>query len=187
MKSVFKLFVILLLLTSCKNGVVPATLKQNALSFELCELYGSDQVLRTKVFASESRLILPKLDSINFNKLVAFVRENGMPNKNLVGKNNYTVECVKLAGISILLHNPEKLVHNKEYYDLFFQEVLAGRMSAEAFALIIDKYYWAHQQNLAYGSSFGQPCLRDKEAVNQRRKLLGLKELEDIEFKECPN
>lgn len=187
MRIVFGLFFSLLLVTSCKSSLAPSTLKQNALAFELCELYGSDQGLRTKALAPTNNQILPKIDSINFIKLVAFVQENGMPNENLLGKDNYAIECVKMAGFSILLHNPEKLVHDTEYYHLFFQEVQAGRMSGEVFALIIDKYYWARQQNLAYGSSFGQPCLHDKSDVNQRRKLLGLKELEDTEFKECTN
>lgn len=187
MKIVFRFSLILLLLTSCKSNRQPSTLKQNALAFELCELYGSDQGLRTKVLGSKSNQLLPKLDSINFTKFLAFVQKNGMPNENLLGKDNYAVECVKMAGFSILLHNPEKLIHNTAYYNLFFQEVASGRMSGEAFALIIDKYYWARQQNVVYGSSFGQPCLLDKEAVNQRRKLLGLKELEDTEFKECTN
>ncbi|WP_410881076.1 hypothetical protein [Myroides sp. DW712] len=108
-----------------------------------------------------------------------------MPNEQLLGTSNYHVECVKLAAFSILLHNPDKLIQNETYYTVFLNEVHARRMKPEVFALLIDKYYWSRGEHLVYGSQFGAPCMDDKALVNQRRKVLGLGELEDTAFKIC--
>lgn len=158
---------------------------QTILALQLCELYGSDQSIRTKAFAPKQGELLPILDSINFSKLVTFVQRHGMPTEQLLGTSNYQVECVKLAAFSILLHNPEKLVHEEGYFTLFLNEVQAKRMKPEVFALVIDKYYWSRGEPLVYGSQFGAPCLDEKVAVNQRRKVLGLNELADSAFKIC--
>lgn len=109
----------------------------------------------------------------------------GMPNETLLGTANYQVECVKLAAFAILLHNPDRLVQDETYYTLFLNEVQAGRMKPEVFALLIDKYYWSRGENLVYGGPFGFPCLSEKKAVNQRRKAIGLGELADSTFKIC--
>jgi len=159
--------------------------EQNRLALQLCEIYGSDQGIRSKELQHKSGAIMPTLDSLNFTRLVKFVQEHGMPTAHLVGKENYEVECVRLAAFSILFHNPEKIVHNAAYYNLFLNEVNSKRMSGEAFALLIDKYYWARKKNVLYGGQFGKPCITDKLAVNQRRNILGLKELEDADFKAC--
>ncbi|TDS55906.1 hypothetical protein [Myroides indicus] len=187
MKKYTFLFCALFLFLQCGSikSQLEQTQEQTKLAFELCQLYGSDQGIRDKALSQKSRIVMPSLDSINFIKLVDFVKEHGMPNEKLVGKENYKIECVKLASFSILLHNPEKLVHNEDYYDLFLQEVQAGRMNPETLALVIDKYYWANNKSLIYGSQFGKPCLKDKTEVNQRRNILGLKDLDDEDFKIC--
>ncbi|MGG5577487.1 hypothetical protein ACPDHL_09115 [Myroides sp. C15-4] len=158
---------------------------QTILALQLCELYGSDQSIRSKTFAQKNSKLLPLLDSINFSKVVSFVQTYGMPNETLLGTANYHVECVKLAAFSILLHNPDKLVLDETYYALFLNEVQAGRMKPEFFALLLDKYYWSRGENLVYGSQFGLPCLSEKATVNQRRKAIGLEELADSKFKVC--
>jgi len=158
---------------------------QTILALQLCELYGSDQSIRSKTFAQKNSELLPLLDSINFSKAVSFVQTHGMPNEQLLGPANYQIECVKLALFSILLHNPDKLIQNESHYNLFLNEVVAKRMKPEIFALIIDKYYWSRGENLVYGGQFGLPCMSEKVAVNQRRKVLGLDELADSDFKIC--
>ncbi|MGS4345604.1 hypothetical protein ACKUSY_08440 [Myroides odoratus] len=158
---------------------------QTILALQLCELYGADQSVRSKTFAGKNSDLLPQLDSINFSKVVSFVQAHGMPNEQLLGTANYQVECVKLAVFSILLHNPDKLIAHETYYTLFLNEVQAGRMNPAVFALLIDKYYWSRGESLVYGGQFGFPCLSEKATVNQRRKALGLEELEDSAFKIC--
>lgn len=158
---------------------------QTILALQLCALYGSDQSIRSKTFAQKNSELLPLLDSINFSKLVTFVQTHGMPTEQLLGTSNYQVACVKLAAFSILLHNPEKLIQDEAYFTLFLNEVQAKRMKPDVFALVIDKYYWSRGEPLVYGSQFGAPCLDEKAAVNQRRKVLGLNELADSAFKIC--
>lgn len=183
-RSVF-LFCMTLLFLQCKSTQPQSTSAQAKLAFQLCQWYGSDQGIRERAFNAVNREVLLKLDSIHFAKLVDFVKIHGMPNELLLGKAYYQEECVKLAAFSILLHNSEKLVEQESAYHLFLNEVQIGRMNPEVFALIIDKHYWVRGLPLPYGGQFGQPCLTDKEAVNTRRKALGLKELEASQFKTC--
>lgn len=180
-----------MLIISCnslkKNNDISSEMEsKNNLAMKLCEMYGLDQGIRTKELSKDVQHIMPKIDSLNFIKLVEFVKEHGMPNKDLVGQENYKNECVQLAAFSILLHNPHRLIEDEKFYNLFLNEVMENRMKGEVFALVIDKYYWATKNEVVYGSQFGKPCIENKNEVNERRKKIGLKELENSEdFKNC--
>jgi len=95
--------------------------KQDSLSFLLCEMYGSDQGVRlSKGFSNKMKLV-QKVDSFNFDRMILFIKKNGFPRRELLGK-NYDRECVKMAFFSILLHNPHRLVNEKEYFNLLLNE-----------------------------------------------------------------
>lgn len=163
---------------------------QDSLAFELCKLYGSDQGLRDPYIygGKVGWAYVQKIDSINFKKLVAFVKDNGFPTKKLLGEKNYSHECVEAAAIAILLHTPHILVKDKEYFNVFLNEVKKGNLKAEMYATILDKYYWVKKGNnhrVLYGSQFGMPCKAMREESNKARAEIGLAPLADSLFVDC--
>ncbi|MGG7035720.1 MAG: hypothetical protein ACI7YS_11095 [Flavobacterium sp.] len=175
--------------SNLKSNKVSKVIKkdlQDSLAFELCQLYGSDQGLR------ETMKLNGALDTLNFIKLVKFVKENGYPNIKLVGEKNAKHECVLSTAGAILLHNYWRLAKEDEHFYLFQNEVKKGRMSGKAFANVLDKYYYANSKNkknrrVFYGSDWGKPCIQTKEATNKARIEIGLIPLEDKDFVDCGN
>lgn len=161
--------------------------RQDSLAFELCAIYGLDQGVRHDSLNINKREVMPRVDSLNFRRLVDFVKKFGYPNKALFGDENYKYECVNSADLAVMLHNPHRLVNEKKYFNLFYEEVEKGNMPRSFFVDVLDKYYfmksgWKHAM---YGSQFGIPCLKTKEQTNQLREEVGLEPLQDKEFKIC--
>lgn len=164
---------------------------KDSLAFELCQIYGFDQGIRDFSLDFNRREIMPKIDTLNFNRVVSFVEQNSFPTRKLLG-NRMDIECVGGAVIAVLLHNPHRLVNEQRYFDLFLNEVKNGNLTADFFATILDKYYWAHSKNketrrVFYGSQFGKPCIQTKEATNLARLEIGLDALKDEDFVDCEN
>ena len=160
---------------------------QDSLAFELCAMYGLDQGIRDMELFSLLGRTSRNVDTLSFNRLVKFVKENGYPNKELVGEKNWEHECVAMAAMAIMLHNPYRLVNEKEYFDLFLSEVEKGNMDREFLATVLDKHYWSNSrgEKVLYGSAFGTPCINTKEETNAAREKIGLLALEDSEFEDC--
>lgn len=163
---------------------------QDSLAFELCKIYGFDQGIRDYGLKVNRKELMPKGDSLSFNKVVLFLEKNGYPNEALLGEKNIQQECVSAAFTAVLLHNPHRLVNEAKYFDLFLKEVRKGNLDAAFFATILDKYYWARSTNktnrrVFYGSQFGKPCIQTKEATNKARIEIGLEPLEDNGFVDC--
>ncbi|MCH8535741.1 MAG: hypothetical protein LAT51_11775 [Flavobacteriaceae bacterium] len=159
---------------------------QDSLAFELCTMYGLDQGIRdTKNY--DKSVIMPKVDSLNFKRLVSFVKDNGFPNQQLLGTRFAGHECVEFAAMAIMLHNPHRLVNEKEYFNLFLEEVEKGNLPRSHFVDVLDKYYFMKSgwQHAMYGSQFGQPCITTKKQTNKLREEVGLEPLKDEEFKDC--
>src|SRR5690606_5897728 len=100
------------------------------------------------------------------------------------------IESVNLAAVSVLLHNPHRLVNEKEYLDLFLIEVEKGNMSREFLATVLDKYYWVRRddfgnQKLLYGTQFGKPCKKYRKQSDSVRAIIGLAPLPDSLFIDC--
>lgn len=164
---------------------------KDSLAFELCQIYGFDQGIRDFSLDFNRREIMPKIDTLNFNRVVSFVEQNGFPTRKLLG-NRMDIECVGGVVIAVLLHNPHRLVNEQRYFDLFLNEVKNGNLPADFFATILDKYYWAHSKNketrrVFYGSQFGKPCIQTKETTNLARLEIGLDALKDEDFVDCEN
>ncbi|MGP6602361.1 hypothetical protein [Ornithobacterium rhinotracheale] len=194
------LFVIALMINSCvvnpkknieKNPTT--TIIQDSLAFEVCRMYGADQGIRDFRFIKKNkhwRKIMPSIDSISFFNLVDFIKKNGYPDEQLLGKRNFEAnECVELAPVAILLHTPHMLVNNKEYLDFFLKQVEEGKMSREFLALVLDKYYLRKDslgnRRLLYGSQFGKPCLKYRAKSDSARAQIGLPPLVDSMFIKC--
>ena len=164
---------------------------KDSLAFELCQIYGLDQGIRDYSIKFDNRQqVTLALDTLNFNKIVAFVTANGYPTQKLLGTENFDNECVALAFTAVLLHNPTRLVKEKKYFDLFLNEVKKNNLEASYFAMILDKHYWAYSKNkeirrVFYGSQFGKPCIQTKDATNKARIEIGLKPLQDDGFVDC--
>ena len=131
-----RLFIFLMLLSvygcssssQIKKSEQEYIVKQNqlkdSLAFALCQIYGSDQGIRDYSINFDNRQqVTLALDTLNFNKIVAFVIDNGYPTQKLLGIDNFEKECVALAATAVLLHNPNRLVKEKKYFNLFFNEV----------------------------------------------------------------
>lgn len=164
--------------------------KQDSLAFELCQIYGLDQGIRDSRITFNKAEIMSSIDTLSFIRIVNFVVMNGFPTEELVGKRNYSQECVVLSFPAVLLHNPKRLVNEQKYFDLFLNEVKKGNLQAEYYAMILDKYYWGNSKNkttrrVFYGSQFGKPCIQTKEATNKARIEIGLEALEDDGFVDC--
>ena len=169
-------------------------LKQDSLAFELCMIYGSDQGIRDMKLITRAETgavkFSPFLDSINFYKIIVFVKENGVPNKELLGEENYSNECVAGAFGAVLLHTSHMLINNKKYLNLFLEEVNKGNMKRETLALVLDKYYLIRRdefgnRKLLYGSQFGKPCRKYRKKSDSVRVIIGLKPLPDSLFIDC--
>ena len=172
------------------NELNVSTTLQDSLALELCQIYGSDQGLR-EPYATGGKLnwgYIQQIDTINFKKIVAFVKDNGFPTRELLGEKNYKHECVQAAATAVLLHTPHIIVKNKEYFELFLNEVKKGNLKAETYATILDKYYWTKRGNnhrVLYGSQFGMPCKNMREESNKARAEIGLPPLDDSLFVDC--
>ncbi|MFO7702172.1 MAG: hypothetical protein R6V37_04160 [Psychroflexus maritimus] len=160
---------------------------QESLALELCTMFGLDQGIRFDSLEYNRREVMPKIDSLNFKRLVNFIKQNGFPNENSIGNRFTGHECVEAAAITIMLHNPHRLVNEKEYFDLFYEEVEKGNLPRSYFVDVLDKYYFMKSgwQHAMYGSQFGQPCITTKKQTNRLRKEVGLEPLKDEEFKSC--
>lgn len=199
MKYKNSIFILLILVVvfGCKTkSKISETVKdrsdfvKDSLAFELCQIYGSDQGIRDFSLNFNRREIMPKIDTLSFNRIVSFLMQNGYPSKELLGEKNMNHECVGAVFTAVLLHNPHRLVNEQKYFDLFLNEVKKGNLDASCFATILDKYYWAKSTNkenrrVFYGSQFGKPCIQTKEATNKARIEIGLEPLTDDGFVDC--
>ena len=197
MKDILRLLsvFILLLFVCCKSNTVRISDKtedktKDSLAFMLCQIYGFDQGIRDFNLKHKDFKMVPRIDTLNFNKIVEFVKINGYPTKILLGENYLKQECVDAAVGVVLLHNPHRLVNEIEYFNLFLNEVKKGNLKPETFAFFLDKYYWTSSKNkvnrrVFYGSNFGKPCIQTKDATNKARIEIGLKALKDEEFVDC--
>lgn len=160
---------------------------QNTLAFELCAMYGLDQGIRDMEVFSLLGHTSRNIDTLSFKRLVGFVKEHGYPNKVLLGEENWEHKCVAMAAMAIMLHNPYRLVNEKEYFDLFLNEVEKGNMDREFLATVLDKHYWSKSrgERVLYGSAFGTPCKSTKDETNAAREKIGLLPLKDSEFEDC--
>lgn len=162
------------------------------MAFELAQIFAIDQGIRDnhilKTYPTEISKIMPAIDSINFDKFIAFIKDYGYPRKSLIGE-YLKYENVKAAGLVTLLHNPRRLIE-PEIYQMFRKEVIEGRLSAEMFALALDKYYVVYKGKSLYNSQFRSwPDLTikgvsivDKQLSDSLRMDIGLLPLAEDEF-----
>lgn len=174
------------------------TFKQDSLAFELCQIYGFDQGIRQGFSKFEGKpkglhmdwSLIHAVDTVNFNKIVQFVKKNGFPRKEILGENYNNFECVGATAHAVLLHNPHRLINEKEYFNLFFAEVEKGNLQMDNFILFLDKYYVIRRDSLGnrkllYGSQFGKPCLKYRKKSDSVRAEIGLPPLHDSMFIKC--
>lgn len=182
--------IIFVALSSCaaqKNEIVTqsTTSFQDSLAFELCQIYGSDQTMRVRGMKIDS-----EIDSLNFVKIIEFIKKYGFPGPKNLGA-NCKHECVILAAHAVMLHKPQEIVNNPENKQLLLEEVKKGNLSIGNFLSILDKYYIAY--NLKHfgkfhaymGSTFAKPCIEDRAISDSLRKEIGLPPLKDEDFRIC--
>lgn len=175
---------IIISITSCSTTRVSENKGVNdnkGLAFQLSQLYGSDQTIRDIADSREGVVIMQKIDSINFVRLIEIIKVHGYPNEKKLGSSCWKYESVCLAAPAILLHNPSKVVQ-KKIFDLLKKEVENGNMKPEALALILDKYYVYYKGYSLYHTQFKKANIKDKEIVNKARLEIGLNVLPDSLF-----
>ncbi|MCL2097634.1 MAG: hypothetical protein FWH23_02595 [Bacteroidales bacterium] len=192
MKRVAISLIILVVLFSCavqKKEVVTqptTTAFQDSLAFELCQIYGSDQTMRTWGIKVSSQI-----DSLNFVKVIEFIKKYGFPSPKNLGANFKKHECVTAAAIVVMLHKPEEIVNNSENKQLLLNEVEKGNLHIKTFLTFLDKYYVIYnlqhfnRQRFYMGSQFAKPCIEDRAISDSLRKDIGLPPLEDEDFRIC--
>lgn len=188
-KRIFVYFTIILF-SSCNNHIISNDNSSiadsglvDSLSFELCMIYGSDQNIRSVNNSKEALKVMQSLDSLNFIKIIDYIKKNGFPNKQQLGA-NFEYECVQLSAFSVLLHNPARCVEN-DIYKLLREEVKKGNVNPKNIAMILDKYYVYHKGYSLYHTSFGKACISNKKIVNAARIDIGLMKLPDSLFIKC--
>ena len=124
---------------------------------------------------------MQKIGSLNFVRVIDFIKEHGFPNEKLLGRFYTEYESVSLAVPAILLHNSSKVVQ-KSTFDLLKQEVQKGNMKSELLALVLDKYYVYNKGYSLYHTQFKKANIKNKEIVNQARLEIGLEALPDSLF-----
>lgn len=160
---------------------------QDSLSFELCQLFAADQSIRELKLDKEIIIATKKLDSINFNKAISFIRQNGFPNEKLLGENFYSQECVQAACTVVLLHNPRRAIE-PDVYSLLKNEVEEKRLSPITLSYILDRYYVSYKGISLYNSPYKVNTnakgvrLEDKQESDRLRKDIGLEPLPESEF-----
>ncbi|WP_064966004.1 hypothetical protein [Tenacibaculum ovolyticum] len=191
-KKILFLLTLFLFISCNKNEPFDIKKEKNrdSLAFELCKIYGLDQGIRSLKPSPNKIKALKEIDAINFQRILAFVKVNGIPSEKLLGKKNMSQECVEASMIAVLLHTPNLLVNNKEYLDVFLKEVKKGNLKKETLVSILDKYYWVKRDSfgnrkLLYGSQFGRPCFKYRKKSDSVREIIGLEPLPDSLFINC--
>jgi hypothetical protein len=161
---------------------------QDSLSFELSQIFGLDQGIRNNLKGIMKNMgYIQKIDSANFYRIIDFIKKNGVPNANLLGKDNYSRECVEGAVICVLLHTPHMIVNSPEHLNFFANLVKRGEMSESFLSTVLDKYYFYKYRKSYYGISWCKPCISDKNKSDSLRTILGFKPLPDSVFINCNN
>lgn len=159
---------------------------QDSLALELCQIYGLDQGIRQMGLGGGKRDI--KIDSVNFVKMLGIIEQYGFPCEKTLGE-YFRGECVTMAAIAVMLHNPHRIVSDKKAFDLLLREVNRGNLSAKVFANFLDKYYFMKTLNTTrkvyYGSQWGKPCIEDRAVSDSLRREIGLPPLREEDFKNC--
>lgn len=170
---------------------VPQLTAQDSLAIALVGLRYADQIFRMpKVWECEcARNLSSTIDSLHFEQFMVLVKKYGFPSSKRMGK--YAKHSDVMQGVAVmLLHNPHRILRNKQYLETLVSEVNAGRMLPEALLTTLDKYFWAISggERVLYGSQFGKPCIETKDSTNRARLRLGIpeiRELPDSSFKCC--
>ncbi|AGC77347.1 hypothetical protein DDD_2220 [Nonlabens dokdonensis DSW-6] len=164
---------------------------QDSLAFTLCQMYGADQMLRTsKGFNNKWDLLIWPTDSTLFENLSQIVRKHGYPREELLGEKYMTQECVSSAAYAILLHSPHRLINEKEYLNLYLDEVKDDRLELSVLLEVLDKPNFFKRdeegdRKLVYGSNWGKPCLKNRKLSDSLRKEIGLAPLNLEDFIDC--
>jgi hypothetical protein len=163
--------------------------QQDALAFEICQLYAIDQTIRNPEYLNVLKERTVKVDSLNFDKFIAFVKKNGFPNEKCAGEKNWMQGCVRMAGFVYLVHNPGKVA--KEYYNLFKSEVDKGNLSPAMFGYALDRYYVSTEGRSYFDTPYkawttaNGVCLQDKARSDSLRTSIGLEPLPESECMDC--
>lgn len=172
------------------NQLNISTHERDSIAFFLSQMYGLDQGIRqeelSKKHPGDIQKIWSSVDSINFDKFIAFVDKYGIPTQELLGE-HYKQESVRGSTAVILLHNPHRLFH-PEVYALLKREVAAGRLRPKALAISLDKYFVFYKKKSIYNSDFKAlvkakgVLLSDKAQSDSLRRDIGLEALPDSMF-----
>jgi hypothetical protein len=162
------------------TGFIP-----DSVCFKLCEVYGSDQIMREKSVAETLYKSISKVDSIHFNIIIDIIEEYGYPSKNNLPDCLKNAECILSSATAVLLHVPHLAYKNK---NVLLKEVANNRLPAETLMIILDKYYTTYEHRSLYGSPFRAWTPNKKLNLNDRflsdslRMELGLQPLPDSLF-----
>lgn len=189
--KLFSLIFFSILLSSCINekptnnkGDLFSLTAKDSFAIELIALHDSDQIAR------KNNRYFQSLDSVNFDELMLLIKTYGYPSKNNLHEKHYQISEVQEAATSIFLHNPHRLVNEKQHLDILLEEVEKGNLNMDYLITFLDKYYLYRRDDfgnstLMYGSQFGKPCLKYKRESDSLRKIIGLQPLQQDDFKLC--
>ncbi len=160
---------------------------QDSIALELCQIYGLDQGIRQRNIGCGPKATL--IDSTNFIKIIDIIDKYGFPSKNTLGE-YFRGECVQMAAVAVMLHNPHKIAKDKKILNLLVREYKKGNLIERLLYSFIDKYYFMKTfdttKKVYYGpSSWGKPCIEDRAISDSLRNEIGLPPLKDEDFKDC--
>lgn len=161
---------------------------QDSIALELCQIFGLDQGIRQRNIGCGGGGML-KIDSTNFIKMIDIIDKYGFPSKNTLGE-YFRGECVRMAAVAVMLHNPHKIAKEKKILNLLVREYKKGNLTERLLYSFIDKYYFMKTfdttKKVYYGPSFwGNPCIEDRAISDSLRREIGLPPLKEEDFKDC--
>jgi len=162
---------------------------------EINRIFKEDQTLRTSYYSAKifkKNSIRKKWEALNVQqvaRLIEITRQHGFPGENLIGLDR-TEMHPKIstknfsAGmpIVILIHHYSQ--PNTSIDSLLYEQVKKGNLSNEHFATICDfeaEFGKNKYENFGYYGTKHQPKKLKKSALDQKRKRIGLLELDQSE------
>ncbi len=136
----------------------------------LSEVYESDQKIRRE----NNFIKFAKQDHRNQELVISILEKCGMPTLNEVTQK-------QMNGIWLALQHTEKK-YRKKYFPLIEKAVKNGDLSKQQYALMKDRILMDEGKPQIYGSQIKNGKLYklvDPKTVNERRKKMGMKPIED--------
>jgi hypothetical protein len=184
-------FVLSFTIQACKTKLEKIQVDCSQLETLLAEVYKSDQSVRQEKDMTKIDFeLMNKVDLTNLGKVVSIIEQCGMPNSQIIGKEN-------LNTIFLVIQH-SGLNYQKEYFPMLKELADNGDLDWSSLAMLEDRILMGDGKPQVYGTQIQSAMnsndyelyeLENPEYVDKRRKKVGMEPLSeylkywDLEFK----